>query len=150
MGTFSRFVVPDTVRIDISGGDWIVVKKQLTAGEERDVFARLVKPLSTHVNGGAPTFDPRLELDSLQTGLSQVLAYLLDWSLTDADGKPVIIRGQPIAAVTSFLNALDLDSFAEIVAVVQRHDADVKAAAARRRALPFGADASSTTLPSVG
>ena len=81
----------------------MLIKKQLTAGEQREIFARMIKPMHASVSGAATPNGggDHLEIDTLQTGLSRVLAYLVDWSLVDGDGKPVVIRHQPIDVVTA-------------------------------------------------
>ena len=49
-------------------------------------------------------------------------AYLVDWSLTDATGQPVVIVQQPLEVLTAALDALDPDKFALIKAAVDAHD----------------------------
>lgn len=110
----SRFELPDTKRIDISQGDWLLVKKRLTAGEQRRIFARIVK---TQKAG------EKIELDPVQASLAQMTEYLLDWSLTDHAGKPVIIRQQPPDVVAAALDSLDIDSFNEIFQAITAHEA---------------------------
>lgn len=136
----SRFVRPETLRIPISDGDWIVVKKRLTAGETRGIYKRmLVLADGAHV----PHMDP------VQTGLSKIVAYLVDWSLTDEGGKVVPIVDQPEAAVTSALNALDPDSFTEILAAVEKHEDTMEQERAAEKNSKGGGSKSSVTLPSV-
>jgi len=110
----SRFVRPDVLRLPISGGDFLIVKRRLTAGEQREAYARMYPPNAT--NG-------KREVDPLQIGISMVLAFLVDWSLTDDEGRPVEIKGQPIEVVRSALDALDPESYAEIRAAIDDHEA---------------------------
>ena len=102
---------PESVRIDISGGDWILVKKHLTAGEQRLIYSRMMRadPAAIGV------------IDPLKVGIAKLLGYLLDWSFVDADGKPMVIRDQPEPMVTAQLDALDAETFSELVAVVDAH-----------------------------
>jgi hypothetical protein len=130
----SRFVRPETVRLMISGGDWLLVKKQLTAGEQRQVFARLMKP----VRPGAAISGTNIEVDPLQASLSTILGYLVDWSLCDDDGKPVVIRGESTEVVIGALDALDMDSFSEIQQAIQAHEMEQADARRERQAHPFG------------
>src|SRR5262245_15623993 len=118
----SRFVRPDTVRLEISQGDWLLVKKRLTAGEERQAFARMMRPYRTSLSG-MPNGSDQVELDPVQATLSNTIAYLLDWSLVDDDGKPVVIRNQPVDVVRAALDALDLESFTEITQAIAAHEA---------------------------
>lgn len=106
-----RFVQPDIVRLVLSDGDWIDVKRELNAGEQRRVFSRLVKTLH---------FNERAELDPEQVGRTKVVEYLIGWSLTDQAGKPVPVSD---AAVDN----LDAETFAEIVKVVDAHEDAVTA-----------------------
>ncbi|HMJ87577.1 MAG TPA: hypothetical protein VK504_30575 [Vicinamibacterales bacterium] len=128
----SRFVKPTEVRLPISDGDYLIVKEKLTAGEQLEVFARLYKPAEGGGPGGVTIgktgVAESMTLDPLQVGLSTVLGYLLDWSLTDDDGRVVSIRNQPIDVVTAALRNLEFDDHQEIVAAVQAHDARIQAA----------------------
>jgi hypothetical protein len=115
----SRFVRPDTEKLDISGGDWLLVKRQLTAGEERHAFARIVKRMPI----GGPT-----EIDPEATGLNKIVAYLLDWSLRDDADHVVVIREQPANVVEAALLSLDPASFREIHDAITAHEARQAAA----------------------
>lgn len=104
-----RFVQPETVRLKLSGDDWIDVKKRLTAGEQRSIF---VAQYGKVKDGWR---EPNLEM----VGKAQVLAFLLDWSLVGPDGKTVNIDadGKKSAA----LDALDVESYREIDAAITAH-----------------------------
>jgi len=107
----SRIRRPETLRLALTRGDWIVVKKHLTAGETRRVFRRMIRKGATGD-----------EIDSLQVGLSKMVVYLVDWSITDADDQPVIIRGQSEDVVADVLEMLDVDSFSEILKAIEAHE----------------------------
>jgi len=109
----SRFVKPDVVRLNLTGGDYIVVKRQLTAGEQRRVFAKTAKT----VKAGQP-----IEIDLEKAGISNLVEYLVDWSFTDQDGKPVPIKDMPSEYVVDVLNSLDADSFQEITDAINAHE----------------------------
>src|SRR5262245_16702252 len=70
------------VQAALDAGDWIEIKKRLTAGEQRKSFAR------HYVATGNGEF----RTDPFQTGISLIVAYLVDWSFADDSGK-VPIRG---------------------------------------------------------
>jgi len=106
----SRFVRPDTDKLELTDGDWLLVKRQLTAGEQRRAFAR-------HVTVKRGEREINLEV----VGLGVLTQYLLDWSLTDDDGRVVLIRDQPASVVEAALNALDPASFMEIESAVSGH-----------------------------
>lgn len=133
----SRMRRPETVRIDISDGDYLIVKKHLTAGEQRGMFARMIR-------------DERDTVNPLKVGMSQILAYLLDWSLIDLDGKPVKIADQPESAVQAALDAIDVESFDEILTAIKQHEAAMKAEREKEKKQRDGGHESSAISPSVG
>lgn len=137
----SRFVRPETVRLELTKGDWIEIKKQLNAGEQQDMFARLV--VKNRGNGATPI--AHVEIDPLQATTSQAVAYLVDWSLADDDGKVNVIKRQPPDVVAAKLRALDGESYTEITQAIQAHEAAVSA----ERQAPFGESASSPISASV-
>jgi len=112
----SRFLKPDVARINLTNGDFIIVKRQLTAGEQRRVFAQSAKT----VIAGRP-----VEIDLEKTGITRMAAYLVDWNLCDQDGKPVAIKDMPSEYVQDVLNSLDGDSFGEIMDAIDTHEASV-------------------------
>ena len=136
----SRFVRPESEKLDISEGDWLLVKRRLTAGEQRRAFARIVKRLEI----GRPT-----ELDPEATGLAKIVAYLLDWSLRDDTGTVVAIRDQPASVVEGALLALDPDSFREIHDAITTHEEAELAALAEEKKRRTGANAFSVTSTSA-
>lgn len=136
----SRVVVPTTVKLDISQGDWLLVKQQLNAGESRAQFARILQAAS-------PGEKPRL--DTTQVGISRVLAYLLDWSLVDPTGKRIEIAGKSEAAVLAALNSLDTDSFSEILRAVTAHEEAMDEAREKEKNDPDGETKSLAISPSA-
>jgi len=117
----SRYRKQEEMRLELTGGDWLLVRKHLTAGEERDAQARVIKAGSFKAGG-----PPELDLEHL--GISQAIAYLLDWSITDADDKPIRIRDQPYAFVAAALRNQTPESLREILDAIQAHDAAMTAA----------------------
>ena len=81
----SRYRKQEEVRLELTGGDWLLVRKHLTAGEERDAHAKVIK-------AGTMRSGERPELDLEHLGIAQAVSYLIDWSITDADDKPIRIR----------------------------------------------------------
>jgi hypothetical protein len=127
-----RFVHPEVTRLPLSDGDFLDVKKRLTAGEERLVFTRQIR---------AQGLGDKAQLDFDQVGKSKLVAYIVGWSLTDENGAPV-----PFSE--SALDNLDPDSFAEIRNAVDAHETAVTAERAARKNSPDGAKASSPISPS--
>ena len=130
----NRFVKPKTVRIDLSEGDWIEVKRELNAGEHRRVFGRLVKEMRA---GDKALLDPE------QVGLTKLVEYIVDWSF-EQDGKPV-----PVSEAS--INALDAETYAELVKAVDAHEEAVDAEIESRKNAQAGEKASSPiSLSAVG
>lgn len=130
-----RMRKPETTRLEISQNDWLLVKTHLTAGEMRGVMAGMIRH---GVTGD--------QIDLSKVGLSKVVGYLLDWSIEDADGKPVVIRDQPTPVVEAALDALEPESFAEIRHAIERHEAAMEQVRKNDR---DGATVSSATSPSA-
>lgn len=132
----SRVVIPETKRIEISDGDWIVVRKRLTHGETQEAFKR------RYLSG----VDGRLRVDPVQIGHAQILAYLVDWSLTNPDGTTIAIKGQGADIIEGALNVFDDETVAEILAAIRQHESDMDAARAEeKKTIPTGANGSSPT-----
>jgi len=136
----SWFVTPEPFRLELEGGQWMIVRKRLNTGEQRKMFARQVKSM---VAG------EKLEYNPVQVGLSQVVAYLLDWSLTGPDGKPVIIRGLTPEALEKLLEDLDPDRFTVIWNAIQAHEAAMTAAREQEKKVSDGSIASEVISGSV-
>lgn len=109
----SRFIEPETAVLHISSGDTLTVKRRLNTGEQRDVLASMTSAPQPGETG--------LRANPFEIGIAMVLAYLVDWSLTDGDGRHVDIRGKPRADVRSFLDALDPLDFDEIRLAIDAH-----------------------------
>jgi hypothetical protein len=124
------FVRPEVVRLPLSGERWIDVKKRLNAGESRKMYARLIKDMPAD---RSPSLDPE------QAGLTKLVAYVLGWSFTDDDGKPV-----PFSV--SALDNLDTDLYAEMVKAVDAHeDAQDAARSAEKNGQSSGTTSSATS-----
>src|SRR5262245_17812206 len=134
----SRFVRPETSLLRISGGDTLTVKRRLNAGEQRRAFAKM------SVQDAAGD----LRVDRLQVGIAMVLAYLLDWTITDDNGAVVAIRDQPIDTVAAVLDDLEPESYEEIRDAIERHDAKTRAEREKEKNARDGASGSSATSPS--
>jgi len=104
----NRFVRPETALLTLANGDTLVVKVRLNTGETRAMRAAIL--------AGEDTGQSRAD----RAAYAVVLAYLLDWTITD-DGRPVVIRDQPVAAVRAVLDALDYDSFIDIANAIGDH-----------------------------
>jgi len=134
----SRMRRPEDVRITLLDDDWITIKKHLTIGEQRLAFARMIK---RQVSGERPEMDP------LMSGISVVAEYLLDWSILDADGAPVVIRNCSVDVKLAALNDLAPEKYNEIDAAIDAHidamkaqaDAEKKSRDGEKPSLPISA-----------
>jgi hypothetical protein len=138
---------PETLRLELSQGDHLIVKQDLTAGEYRELMRASTKPLTLTPGDTAA---PRMELDPMAAGVALVMAYLVDWTFTDPDGRPLRIADQPPADVKAALDAIDSDSYMEVQRAIQAHQAARTEALAAEKKIPNGPTASDRTLTSVG
>lgn len=125
----SRFARPDTTTITMSNGDTLVVKRRLNALESRRMkamrdFATLAEP-------------------------AVVIAYLVDWSIVDDDGKHVAFDAASPTALASALDALDEDVFDDLYATMAVHVAAMKAERDAEKNGKGGAIPSSAISPSL-
>lgn len=130
----SWFVKPETVRLDLPEGQWIDVKKRLTHGEER----RAIASLYTEVRA-----DGRITPNVEMMGKSEVMAYLVEWSLRDDEGKP--IRLDTDAKRSAAIDLLDPDKFKVISDAITAHVEAMKVAREQDKAAPFGKSESVAT-----
>lgn len=125
----NRFVVPKTVQLPLSGGDWIEVKERLTVGEARAVTQSFVGT----ING-----DGSRTLNENTLGLGLVQAYLLKWSFVDEHDNRVPVTLEAI-------KALDMESFREIDSAIDAHIEAVEAADEAKKSMAAGETVSSAT-----
>jgi hypothetical protein len=135
----SRFVQPETTTIKISLGDTLTVRRRLNMGEQRDVLARMATP----VEGGAIRANP------FEIGISMVLAYLVDWSICDEDGRHVEIRGKPREEVRAILDELDPADFEEMRLAIDAHAETQDKLREAEKKEPDGRSESPATSPSL-
>jgi hypothetical protein len=130
---------PQTVKIENGRGDWVLLKKRLTAGERHDQLAMLTS--------GSPLDE--LRVNRLKVGLSKMVAYLVDWSVTDPDGKPIEILYQAPDVVEQALRNLPQDVFTEILELIDKHDDAMDAARSAEKNGQAGESSSSPDSPSL-
>lgn len=127
MARKGRFVRPETVRLDLSDGDWIEVKRTLSIGERRKVYARSARYEGGHV---VPDFE--------MVDKALVLQYLVDWSFVDDQDKRVPVTSDALDNLTP-------ESWREIDAAIKAHE---EAQAAARPTT--GETSPEATSPSAG
>ena len=104
------------IKIDLpTDDDWILVKAWLSWGETNDAHARLFKTIN-----GATVPDYSMVEDT------QIVAYLLDWSLTDAQGAPIVVRRKPVDTVLAALRGLTQRKGKEVALAVAAHIAAIE------------------------
>jgi len=124
----------ETKRLPLSDGQWVAVKKRLTAGEYRDMLRRM----STQKDDGT------LVVNSLETGRARCVAYLVDWS--PPDWPPIRHAGRDDLAVA--LDALDPDDFEEVKDAVMAHEVAMLEERAEEKKRRSGMTASARISPS--
>lgn len=133
----SRFAGSDVTVLKLANGDSLTVKRRLSAGEQRAMFARMYH-----------TVDGRTRVDSIKVPIATCLAYLLDWNLTDDDGQPVAIKGLPPEDVAAILDALTPEDFKEISEAIDAHSSAMEDARNQEKKTEPGAAGLSSTSPS--
>ena len=126
------FVTPKIDRLTLSDGRWVDVKHRLNAGEHRRLHGRMVKDM---VPGMRPTLKPEM------VRFVKLVEYILDWSMTDAKGKPVPVD-------ESAIDNLDPDVFEEFAKAIDEHEDRVDAERAAEKNGQDGASTSSAISPS--
>jgi hypothetical protein len=112
-----RGVTPERVRLPLSDGDYVDVKKHLTAGEYRKLLYDQYKDTA---------LGEKVVLDHAKVGASKLLAYILGWSFVSViDQQPIPYDPQdPEELRRSALDdLLDPDTYRELVAAVNAHEA---------------------------
>lgn len=133
----SRFTRPETHTISISKGDTLTVRKRISAGERRAQYARMYR-----VDAAG-----QLQREPVMGRVSLVVAYLLDWSLVDDEGKQVVIRELAPEDLIRVLDNLDPTDFDEIHDAIEAHDNAMRAERAAQKKTD-GAPTSSATSSS--
>ena len=104
-----RFASGAAVKLPLSDGDWVLVRAELTYGQQR----RLAAAGLTGIDAAATTGD-RLKVDLAAFEIERLGTWLLDWSFTDGDGDHIVLTRERI-------EALHPDTAREINAALDRH-----------------------------
>jgi hypothetical protein len=130
-----RFATADTRTLTLSDGETLTVKARLTHGEVQAMFARMY----TLTDGQA--------VATPQTADALIVAYLLDWTAKDEQGRLVSLRGLSPTEVQDRLNALEHDSVLEIREAIQQHETAMREELAALKKTAGGATASPPISP---
>ena len=127
-----RFVQPGRERLALSDGEWIEVKQELTAGEQRHAQAGYYLDLRA---------GERARIDYERYGKTKILAYVVAWSFKGFDGTP-----EPFDE--SALDQVDMDTYQELEAAIDAHELQISARREARKNGPDGEKTSSAISPS--
>ncbi len=114
------FVAPEVVKLSLfdDGELWVLVRKQLTAGEDRQVSGGALKTMSP-TGAGTDAFTVSYDIDFVAAAFNKVIVYLLDWNIQDKSGKVKVIDTPK--AMTAALKNLHPEVFKEIERVIDAH-----------------------------
>ena len=107
----SDIVVPRTTDLPLSRGRSITIRHELNHGEHVTMLARMYRESA----------DGQTRVDPLRTGDAVIVAYLVDWNLTDSSGRRLEIRGLGPDDVQAVLNNLRVPVVAELKAAIEAH-----------------------------
>lgn len=130
----NRFVQPEVVRLELSDGDWLDVKKRLTVGETRAAFQAIIGEVNQQTGWRRPNVE--------MAGVSEMAAYIVRWSFRDPQDLPVPVSVDAI-------KQLDSESFTEIEKALEKHIAAVEAELDAEKNARGGASKSEVTSPSA-
>lgn len=105
----SRFASGAAVRLALSDGDWVLVRSELTYGQQRRLAAAGLTGLDATAAAGE-----RLRVDLAAYDLERLSTWLMDWSFTGSDGERVDFSREAV-------EALHPDTAAEINAALDAH-----------------------------
>jgi hypothetical protein len=132
----NRLVYPEEVRLELSDGDYIDVKKELNAGEYRKLLYDQFKESD----------GDKVVLDPSKIGISKLLAYLLGWSFVGRNNERIPYNiEQPEEVRRTTIDSLDTDTYRELIAAVTAHEAREEAALAAKKNARVTAPVSSAT-----
>jgi hypothetical protein len=110
-----RVVAPEEVRLPLSDGDYVDVKKVLNAGEYRKLLYDQFK------DGEGAT----VRIDHAKVGIAKLLAYILGWSFVGFNETPLpYAPDQPEEIRRATLDNLDQDTYRELLAAINAHETE--------------------------
>lgn len=130
----ARFSSGAAVKLPLSEGDWVLVRQELSYGQQR----RLAASGLTGIDQAAAEGE-RLRVDLAAYDIERLVLWVMDWSLVDDDGDRVTVSREAI-------EALHPDTAAEINAVL---DAHIEALEGKADPAPSGTSKPAATSPSA-
>jgi hypothetical protein len=135
----SRFADGSADRLPLSDGDWVLVRRELTFGQQRRLAGAGLAGYDAAALEGA-----RLKVDVAAFDIEKLVTWVMDWSFTDEDGAHIAVSRERIEALTP-------ETAQEIGAAL---DAHIEAQAAKKAPGATGtgkpAATSSSASPSAG
>jgi len=111
-----RGVKADTVRLPLTEGDWIEVRRELTIGQARNIYSE-----SYRVTETGSTIDPQI------ASFARAATWITAWSLIGMDGMAIAWPiNLPLRKKVAILEQLDVDTMVEIEAAIAQHERDVE------------------------
>jgi len=132
-----RVVAPDIVRIPLSDGDILEVKKILNAGEYRKLIYDQFKDTPD---------GEKITIDHAKVGMAKLLAYIVGWTFVGINGQPLPYRpDEPEDIRAATIDGLDQDTYRELIAAVTAHEEREAAALEAQKKTPTTAPPLSVT-----
>jgi hypothetical protein len=114
----NRFVTTATARLDLSDGDWVEIKRELSVGERKKLEASPMNSVRPGEHVKTDPNDVEMGLDWGRYYLVKLQVYIVAWSFEDASGKSVRVTADAI-------NNLDSDTAEEIMEAINQHEEKV-------------------------
>jgi len=135
----ARFADGSQVRLELSDGDYVIVRAELTYGQERRLATAGLSGVPPALEGqGQP-----LKVDWAEFDIERLCTWVIDWSFRDGDGDRVAVSRERI-------EALHPDTAAEIGAALTAHIEALEAKKAPPTPPPSSAPTSSSASASAG
>src|SRR5262245_27487242 len=132
-----RFASGAAVKLPLSAGDWVLVRRELSYAQQRRLAAAglsgVPEALSEQGQG------ERLSVDLAQYDIERLVTWLMDWSFVDADGNAVHVSREAI-------ENLSVETGEEINAALSQYIAE---AAAKKALGAAGGSRPGPTSPSA-
>jgi hypothetical protein len=91
---------PATVRLDLSDGQWIEVKREISYGERERLNASALGKLSVNRGGGGSVeAGSEVGLDLATYNVERIVVWVAAWSLKYPDGRPVRVSRDAVRAL---------------------------------------------------
>lgn len=97
----SRFAKADLVRLELSDGDFIVIRSMLNVRQKKQVEAAGFQRMLTATEDQVKQKTVNVAVDMREYSFARTLAYVHSWSFVDENGAPVPFDRDALEALTS-------------------------------------------------